>query len=54
MFLNESGTDDAECRRKIAIRRKGTVAIRSLVNAKGLQFKSERALNETLLMTVLL
>ena len=35
--LNESGTDDAQCRRKVASGRKVVDAIRSLVRARGLQ-----------------
>ena len=35
--LDESGTDDAECRRKVASGRKVSCAIRSLVNHRGLQ-----------------
>ena len=41
--LNESGTDDAECRRKGASGKE--VAIRSLVNARGLQLECARMLN---------
>ena len=36
--LNESGTDDTECLRKAASGRKVAGAIRSLVNARSLQF----------------
>ena len=39
MSFDESGTDDAECRRKKASARKVVGAIRSLVNARGLQLE---------------
>ena len=45
MYLYDSGTDDAECRRKVESRRKVAAAIRSLVNV--------RVLHETLLVLVL-
>ena len=35
--LDESGTDEAECSRKVVRGRKVAVAIRSLVNARSLQ-----------------
>ena len=35
--LDESGTDDPECGRKVTSGRKVAVAIKSLVNARGLQ-----------------
>ena len=35
--LDESGTDEAECNRKAASGRRVSGAIRSLVNARGLQ-----------------
>ena len=37
--LDESGTDGAECSRKVASRRRVAGAIRSLVNAKDLQLE---------------
>ena len=46
--LDELGTDDAECHTKVA----GT--IRSLVNARGLEFECERVLHVRLLVPVLL
>ena len=52
--LDESGTDVAECRRKLTSGRKVAGAIRSLVNAKGLQPECERLLHEGLLVPVLL
>ena len=37
MFLDESGTDGAECNRKVASGRRVASAIRSLVNARDLK-----------------
>ena len=51
--LDESGTDEAECHRKVASRRRVAVAIRSLVNVRGLHLKCDRVLHETLLLPVL-
>ena len=45
--LDKSGTDGAECNRKVA------GAIRSLGNARDLQLECARVLHETLLMPVL-
>ena len=45
-ILDESGTDKAECRRKVANGRRVAGAIRSLVNA--------RVLHKTLLVSVLI
>ena len=44
--LDESGTDDAECSRKVAIGREVTGAITSLVNARSLQLECARVLYE--------
>ena len=52
--LDESGTNEAECRRKEASRRRIGGAIRSLVNARGLRLECDRVLNETLLMPILM
>ena len=52
--LYESGTDEAECSRKVASGRRVAVAIRSLVNARNLQFECARVLHETLLVPVLM
>ena len=52
--LDESSTDDAKCRRKVAGRRKVACAIRSLVNPRGLQPECARVLHEGLLVHVLL
>ena len=46
---NESGTDDAECCRKVASGKKVAGAIRSLINTSGLQLEFVRVLNEGLL-----
>ena len=45
--LDESGTDGAECGRKVASRRRVAGAIRFLVNAKDLQLQCARFLLET-------
>ena len=52
--LDESGTDGAECSRKVASGRRVASAIRSLVNDKDLQLKYARVLHETLRMPVLM
>ena len=52
--LDESGTDEAECRRKVASGRRVADTIRSLVKARGLQLKCERVLHETLFVLVLM
>ena len=52
--LNESGTADAKCRRKVASRRKVTGAIISLVNSRGLLLECAKMLQEGLLVSVLL
>ena len=46
--LDESGTEEAECSRKVA------GAIRSLVKAKNLKIEYARVLHETLLVPVLM
>ena len=50
--LDESGTDGAQCSRKVAIGRRVEGAIRSQVNAKDLQLECSRVLHETLLVPV--
>ena len=50
--LDESGTDGAECSRKVASGRRVAGAMRSLVNARGLQLECARVLHETLLVPV--
>ena len=42
--LDESGTDGAECSRKVAIGRKVTDALRSLVNYRSLQLECARVI----------
>ena len=49
----ESGTDEAECSRKMASGRRVAGGIRSLVNARSLQLECARVLHESLLMPVL-
>ena len=51
--LNESGTDDAECRKKVVSGRNVANAIRSLVNTRGLQLERARVLHEGLLIPVM-
>ena len=52
--LNESGAEVSECCRKIVSVWKIAGAIRSLVNAMGLQLQCERVLHETFLVPILL
>ena len=52
--LDESGTDAAECSRKVASGRRVTGDIRSLVNARDLQLNCARVLHETLIVPVLM
>ena len=52
--LNQSGSDDVECRRKIVSGRKVEGTIRFLVNDRGLQLECVRVLHEGLLVPVLL
>ena len=52
--LDESGTGESECCRKVASRRRVAGAIRSLVNAKSLQLECDKVLHETLLVLVLI
>ena len=52
--FNESRTDNAECLRKVTSGRKVAGAIRSLLNAKDLQFECARVLHELLIVPVLL
>ena len=51
--LDESGTDEAECSRKVVSGRRVTDAIRSLVNAMSLQLECGRVLHESLLVPIL-
>ena len=51
--LDESGTDEAECSRKVASRRRVIGATRSLVNAYSLQLECAKVLHESLLVPLL-
>ena len=51
--LDESGTDETECSRKVASGRKVADAIRSLVNTWSLQLECAIVLHESLLVPVL-
>ena len=53
-ILDESGTDRAECNRKMVSGRRVVGAIRSLVNAKDLKIECARVSHETLLIPVLM
>ena len=52
--LDESCTDEAECRRKVASGRMVPGAIRSLVNGKVFQFECVKVLHETFLVYVVM
>ena len=52
--MNESGTDGAECSRKVGRGRRVAGAIWSLINARNLQLECAKALGETLLVPVLM
>ena len=52
--LDDSGTDGAECSRKVASKRRVADAIRSLVNARYLQLECAGVLHETLHVSVLM
>ena len=51
--LDESGTDEADCSRKVVSERRVVSAIRSLVNARSLQPVYARGLRKSLLVPVL-
>ena len=51
--LDESGSNETECSRKVASWRRVAGAIRSLVNARGLQDECALVLHESLLVLVL-
>ena len=53
-MLDDKGTDDAECGRKVSSGRKVAGAIKSLVNAKGLSLECMRVLHESMLIPVLM
>ena len=50
--LDKSGTDEAECSRKVANGRSVTGDIRSLVYARSLQLECARVFHESLMVTV--
>ena len=50
--MDESGTDGAECSRKVVSGKRVAGSIKSLVNARDLQFECTRVLHETLLVPV--
>ena len=52
-ILDESGTDEKECSRKVVSLRKVAGAINSLVNIRNLQLGCTRVLHEPLLTPVL-
>ena len=54
MFLYESGTHEAECRKKVVSGRRVASAIGSMVNARSLQLECARVLHESLLVPVLI
>ena len=51
--LDESGTNEAECSRRVASRRRVAGAISYLVNASGLELECARVLYEILLVPIL-
>ena len=53
-ILDKSGTDEAECSRKVASGRRLVGVIRFLVNARDLQYQWDRILHDTLLVPVLM
>ena len=52
--MDKSGTDGAECSRKVVSGRRVAGAIRSLVNVRDLELECTRILHETLLVPVLM
>ena len=51
--MDESGTDEEECSRKMESGGRVSAAIRSLVNARSLQLECARVLDDSLLVPVL-
>ena len=51
--MDESGTDEAECRKNVTSGRR-VAGARSLVNARGLLLECARVLHETLLVPILM
>ena len=54
MCLDMSGTDKADCSRKVASGRNVAGAMRSLANARDLQLECARVLRETLFVPILM
>ena len=52
--MNESGINKVECSRNVVSGRRVVGAIRSLVNASGLQLECARVLHDSLLVPVLM
>ena len=52
--MDETGSDGAECGRKVASGRRVAGAIRSLFNARDLQLECTGALHETLLVPIVM
>ena len=52
--LDESGTDGAECSKKVASGRRVAGLIRSLVNARDFWIECSRALHKTFLVPILM
>ena len=52
--MDESGTNEAECSRKVVSGRRVVGAIKSLLNARSPQFECARILHESLLVPVLM
>src|SRR5678815_5767524 len=53
-MLDDKGTDDAKCSRKVVNGRKLAGAIKSLVDVKGLSLECARGLHEGILLPVLM
>ena len=53
-LLDESGTDEAECYRKVASGRRVAVAVKPLVNRRCLLIECAKVLHEILLVPVLM
>ena len=53
-IMDESGTEEVMCLRKVASGRRVAGEIRSLVNGRGLQLECPRVSYETLLVSVLM
>ena len=51
--MDKSGTDEAECSRKVASGRRVASDIRSLVNVRSLELECARVLHESLLVPIL-